>query len=1097
MNFRNHWLARYLFALLAVAAAFLLRVGLTQIAGGNLPTYITFYPAVMLSALIGGLGPGLLATVAVALTVDYFILLPVGSFAMAGLADAVGLAFFTGMGVFMSVVAELYRRARQQAAEHEAEQFLRDHREPPSRWSRQGLLLNAGMIVALAILAMAAWQSARSFRAAADADKWVTHTYVVIQELDRLQSALESVESDQRGYLLNGEEKYLQPYRAALDRAETNLASLRRLTQDNSRQQQRLDGIESVKSNMVATLEGVISLRRSQGLPAAGDVAAMDKGEIFMDQIRNLVADAQSAENLLLQQRAADRNAQTGKTLQALVAGSVLSFLLLITVFLFLKLENTRRTKAEADARHHRDHLQELVAARTDQLAKSNEQLKIEIDGHLQAKEALRQQREYLRVTLTSIGDAVLVTDIAGNITFLNPIAESLTGWPETEVLGHPAQDVFRIINEKTRAPGEDIVARVLREKKSVALANHTALLTRDGREVPIEDSAAPIRDDTGAVSGAVLVFHDVTEKRRLYEQVAQEKDRLSALIGSISDEIWFADTAGKFTLVNPTGSREFGLKNSGHVDVAELAPSLEVLRPDGSPRPIEETPPLRALRGEVVRNQEEIIRTPVTNDLRHRQVSSSPVKDAAGRIIGSVSVVRDITEIKLAEKTIGEKQRQNEFLANIIERSSQAFGVGYPDGRLGLVNKAFENLTGYGRNELWSINWSQALTPPEWREAERQILDELARTGQPVRYEKEYTRKDGTRVPIELLVGVEKDDGGKPLYYYSFLTDITERKRAETAVRQSEARYRTLFDTMIEGFCIIEVIFDAQNNPLDYRFLEINPAFERQTGLHNARGKLMRDLAPAHEALWFELYGKVALTGEPARFVNEARALGRWFDVSAYRVGEPESRRVAILFNDITQSKRAELARSQLAAIVESSDDGILSKDVGGIITSWNAGARRLLGYRPDEAIGHPITLLLPPDRQDEETAIMARLQTGQRVEHFETVRLAKDGRTLDVSVTISPLKDAEGRVVGASKIIRDITERKRAEAAMRRQADQLRASNEELSRFNQAAVGRELRMIELKKQVNTLCGKLGEPPCYAIDFEQDGPAAQSPNQV
>jgi PAS domain S-box-containing protein len=115
---------------------------------------------------------------------------------------------------------------------------------------------------------------------------------------------------------------------------------------------------------------------------------------------------------------------------------------------------------------------------------------------------------------------------------------------------------------------------------------------------------------------------------------------------------------------------------------------------------------------------------------------------------------------------------------------------------------------------------------------------------------------------------------------------NVAERKRAEEALRVSEERYRTLFSTMLEGFCIIDVIFDARGKPADYRFLEVNPAFEQQTGLHDAKGKLMRDLAPDHEAHWFEIYGTIALTGEPARFVNEARALDRWFDVSAVRFG-------------------------------------------------------------------------------------------------------------------------------------------------------------------------------------------------------------------
>ena len=133
------------------------------------------------------------------------------------------------------------------------------------------------------------------------------------------------------------------------------------------------------------------------------------------------------------------------------------------------------------------------------------------------------------------------------------------------------------------------------------------------------------------------------------------------------------------------------------------------------------------------------------------------------------------------------------------------------------------------------------------------------------------------------------------------------------TASNGAEAKYRQLFDTLIEGFCTIEVIFDDHGRPVDYRFLEINPAFERQTGLVNAEGKRMRELAPNHEQHWFDIYGKIALTGEPLRFENEAKALGRYYEVCAYRVGGDESRKVAILFNDITVRKAGEIKiRSQ-----------------------------------------------------------------------------------------------------------------------------------------------------------------------------------------
>lgn len=139
------------------------------------------------------------------------------------------------------------------------------------------------------------------------------------------------------------------------------------------------------------------------------------------------------------------------------------------------------------------------------------------------------------------------------------------------------------------------------------------------------------------------------------------------------------------------------------------------------------------------------------------------------------------------------------------------------------------------------------------------------------------------------------------------------------------------------------------------------------------------------------------------------------------------------LVFRDVSERKRAEEARARLAAIVESSDDAIVSKTLDGTIRSWNAGAERLFGYTAAEAVGQPITLIIPPDRQEEEREILARLGRGERIDHFETVRVAKDGRLIDISLTVSPVREADGHIVGASKVARDITERKRAEKVLR----------------------------------------------------------------
>ena len=148
---------------------------------------------------------------------------------------------------------------------------------------------------------------------------------------------------------------------------------------------------------------------------------------------------------------------------------------------------------------------------------------------------------------------------------------------------------------------------------------------------------------------------------------------------------------------------------------------------------------------------------------------------------------------------------------------------------------------------------------------------------------------------------------------------DLIEQRQAKVALNQSEAKYRSLFNSIDQGYCIIEMLFDKQGNAYDYRFLEANPAFEQQTGLVDAIGKTMRELAPQHEAYWFEIYGGIARSGEPKRFENAAQQLGRFYDVYAFRIGEPQARQVAILFNDITERKRRE---ANLAFLAEVSRD-------------------------------------------------------------------------------------------------------------------------------------------------------------------------------
>ena len=216
---------------------------------------------------------------------------------------------------------------------------------------------------------------------------------------------------------------------------------------------------------------------------------------------------------------------------------------------------------------------------------------------------------------------------------------------------------------------------------------------------------------------------------------------------------------------------------------------------------------------------------------------------------------------------------------------------------------------------------------------------------------------RDGTERPLDDSAAPIRGEAGAVVGAVLVFRDITEKKAAERAVRESDGRFRALFESMEEGFCVVEVLFDSLDRPTDYRFLEVNPAFEKQCGLRQTRpaGRCGSPPRP-DDAHWFEIYGKVALTGEAVRFVNEAEGpQGRWFNVHAFRLGGPGSRKVAILFSDVTRWKRAEEVLARDAVVLANVHDAVVVTDPAWAVTYWNAGAVRLFGWTADEMLGRP----------------------------------------------------------------------------------------------------------------------------------------------
>lgn len=206
-----------------------------------------------------------------------------------------------------------------------------------------------------------------------------------------------------------------------------------------------------------------------------------------------------------------------------------------------------------------------------------------------------------------------------------------------------------------------------------------------------------------------------------------------------------------------------------------------------------------------------------------------------------------------------------------------------------------------------------EALLYPADRKPVLAAIDRAIATGEAYTAEFRMLQPGGQLRWVLAQGKVLSDHQGRPLRLVGIDIDITERKSSEQALQQSEERYRRLFESMEDGFCVIEVLFDANNRPTDYRFLEINPAFEQQTGLQQAEGKTARELLPTLEKHWFEIYGKVALTGEPARFESGSEVMNRWFEVYAFRTGPAEHRKVALLFKDISERKANTLERERL----------------------------------------------------------------------------------------------------------------------------------------------------------------------------------------
>ena len=478
-------------------------------------------------------------------------------------------------------------------------------------WS--AILIAAGLLLS---------QSVRELREDAH---WVSHTHEVLESAQMALTSLVDAETGERGYLITDNPIYLEPYQAAMQRLRGDTGRLESLVQDNPRQVARVRELKELISSQLAELKETITLNGVN--PEAARLRVVTHLEKHtMDRIRGAFETLKGEESTLLAERErTDRRSYR----YAMLAGIIYGLLGLAGVggLLFRVLRHARdREKFE---------------------------------------DRLEAQRALLNVTLQSIGDALISTDASGRVVFMNPVAEALTGWTAEQASGNPLEKVFRIIHEETGEPAFNPVERVLREGIVLGLANHTALVGRDGHSTPIEDSAAPIKDPAGAVIGVVLVFHDVTAKRAAEDELASSERRFRNLTELSPSAIWI-NRDGRIEHANPEGRRLVGATTAEELWGKSI---YEIWHPNSHEKVRAR---LRAVAdGQVVHLSEETI-VRFDGSLRQVEVSSAPFADARGPAVQCV--IRDVTErVAILENLRNSEEGYRTLFSSLLRGSASS----------------------------------------------------------------------------------------------------------------------------------------------------------------------------------------------------------------------------------------------------------------------------------------------------------------------------------------------------------------------------------------------------------------------------------------
>jgi PAS domain S-box-containing protein len=671
----------------------------------------------------------------------------------------------------------------------------------------------------------------------------------------------------------------------------------------------------------------------------------------------------------------------------------------------------------------------------------------------------LRQQAQLLDLST----EAIFAWEPEGVIEYWNSGAELLYGFSRREAVGQVSHSLL----ETTHHHPQGRAGFLSDLKDTGRLRCEVTHRTKDGRTVVVESNQQLIRQGSRLL--VLETNRDITEQRSAREALRESGEQFRVLTQNLVSAVALVNERGEISIVNKAFLRLFNLSEDSdilNVNSRDWS-QWQVFDEAGRLLEVDEHPVRKAtLTRAAVRDMLVAVQCPGCTDRKWMLVSAEPLLDEEGNLQRLICTYHEITDRKQAE----EKLRESEQRFRLALKNSQVL-VAMQDSDL-VYQWAYNTRTRRPEDVVGKTD--AALFAPEDLPSILEAKSKVLQTGQVVR-KGQWLTSNGQRVFLDSYYEPIRDSGGKILGIRIAAVNLTEQKRAEEALSQSEERYRALFESMSEGFALHEIVTDEQGRPLDYRFIDANPAFEKMTGLKRADvlGKRVREILPDIEAHWIDSYGRVALTGEPVHFENYSAHLEQWFAVYAYR---PAPRQFAAVFTDITVRKRTEQAlakaHSQIQDIIDNTPDIVYAFDFQERFVMVNASLAALFNTTKEQMIGKRRHEFMPREDADwHETNDRQVLESGTILEFEEYSNL--EDRSITWLTKKFPLRDPQGTIYAVAGISADISERKRAGDALHRLNEMLESKvlerTADLHAANQALERRASQLRELAGDLTT----------------------------